>query len=175
MNTEELILKKIFELLNKSSNYAVLRNFQDIPQKKSRDIDIIIKRNDFFEIRNSLISTLYTYGYQILMYYKGGEMHSMIFASCKKEESHLVSFDFLFSIYVRDMVFFTADQILKSRQYNGILYHVRKDWEYLAKYTYNTILGVPYPNKYLDVKKEAERPKAYSAFYLSLESHFHNI
>ena len=60
MNTEELILKKIFELLNKSSNYAVLRNFQDIPQKKSRDIDIIIKRNDFFEIRKSLISTLYT-------------------------------------------------------------------------------------------------------------------
>ena len=156
MNTEELILRKIFELLNKSSNYAVLRNFQDIPQKRSRDIDIIIKRNDFFEIRNSLISTLYTYGYQILMYYKGGEMHSMIFASCKKEESHLVSFDFSFSIYVRDMVFFTADQILKSRQYNGILYHVRKDWEYLAKYTYNTILGVPYPNKYLDVKKEAE-------------------
>ena len=156
MNTEVHLLRRILELLNESSNYAILRNYQNIPKQISRDIDIIINRKDFFKIRRSMVSILNEHGYQMLMYYKGGEMHSVVFASYKECTTYILSFDFLFSIYVRDMVLFTADQVLKNREYNGVLYHVRKDWEYLAKYIYNTILGVPYPAKYLNIKKEAE-------------------
>ena len=170
MNTEEHLLRKIIELLNDSSNYAILRNYQNIPKQISRDIDIIIKRDDFFKIRKLLVSVLYEHGYQVLMYYKGGEMHSIIFASYKNEETFLLSFDFIFSIYVRDMILFTADQVLKSKQYNGLLYHVRKDWEYIAKYAYNTILGVPYPTKYFEIKKEAE-----SLYKKEIDEHLNSI
>ena len=170
MNTEEHLLRKIIELLNDSSNYAILRNYQNIPKQISRDIDIIIKRDDFFKIRKLLVSVLNEHGYQVLMYYKGGEMHSIIFTSSKNEETFLLSFDFIFSIYVRDMILFTADQVLKSKQYNGLLYHVRKDWEYIAKYAYNTILGVPYPAKYFEIKKEAE-----SLYKKEIDEHLNSI
>ena len=68
MNTEEHLLRKIIELLNDSSNYAILRNYQNIPKQISRDIDIIIKRDDFFKIRKLLVSVLNEHGYQVLMY-----------------------------------------------------------------------------------------------------------
>ena len=97
-------------------------------------------------------------------------MHSIIFTSSKNEETFLLSFDFIFSIYVRDMILFTADQVLKSKQYNGLLYHVRKDWEYIAKYAYNTILGVPYPAKYFEIKKEAE-----SLYKKEIDEHLNSI
>ena len=42
MKTEEHLLKRIIDFLNESSNYAILRNYQDIPKQTSRDIDIII-------------------------------------------------------------------------------------------------------------------------------------
>ena len=112
MKTEEHLLNRIIDFLNESSNYAILRNYQDIPKQTSRDIDIIIERTDFYSIRKPLVNILYEFGYQVLMYYKGGEMHSFVFASYKKGETFLLSFDFLFSIYVRDMVLFTADQVL---------------------------------------------------------------
>ena len=84
MKTEEHLLSRIIEFLNESSNYAILRNYQDIPKQTSRDIDIIIERKDFYRIRKSLVSVFYEHGYQVLMYYKGGEMHSLVFASYKK-------------------------------------------------------------------------------------------
>ena len=170
MKTEEHLLNRIIDFLNESSNYAILRNYQDIPKQTSRDIDIIIERTDFYSIRKPLVNILYEFGYHVLMYYKGGEMHSFVFASYKKGETFLLSFDFLFSIYVRDMVLFTADQVLKSRQFNGLLYHARKDWEYIAKYAYNTILCVPYPAKYADIKKEAE-----SLYKKEIDKHLNTI
>lgn len=85
MKTEEHLLKRIIDFLNESSNYAILRNYQDIPKQTSRDIDIIIERTDFYSIRKPLVNILYEFGYHVLMYYKGGEMHSFAFASYKKE------------------------------------------------------------------------------------------
>ena len=58
MSTIEHI-KQIIEFLNANADYAVLRNFEGLPEKnKSRDIDIIITRNSYKKIKRSLVELI---------------------------------------------------------------------------------------------------------------------
>lgn len=147
------VLKEIFILLNQTE-YAVLRNFEFLPEKISRDIDIIINRKDFESISRKIVTYFYENDFYLIQYYKGSEMHSMAFAS-KGEKTEILSFDFLFTVYAKNIVMFEADEVLKSRIFNGKIYHVRRDWEFLAKYVYNAILDQDYPTKYKNVQAEA--------------------
>lgn len=151
------VLTEIFKFLNNNAEYAVLRNFEGLPAKPTRDIDIIIERISFFKIRQSFVRLFEENGYKLLQYYKGSEMHSMCFGNIQGTECNLISFDFLFSIYAKNTVFYEAPVALKTRIFNGDLYHVRRDEEFLAKYIYNTFLGEPYPEKYAAIKKEENR------------------
>ena len=154
MKNVAYILVEVFQFLNKR-RYAVLRNYYSLPHASGRDIDIIIERRDFFIIRKSLAGLFFHNGFYLIQYYEGSEMHSMVFASSQLGKTDIISFDFLFSIYVRNLVLFEAKDLLETRIFNGEIFHVRKDWEFLAKYTYNTILKEDYPLKYEAVKAEA--------------------
>ena len=47
---------KFFILLNSKIDYVVLRNFEGLPERNdSRDIDIALKRSDYFDIKQSLL------------------------------------------------------------------------------------------------------------------------
>lgn len=144
MKNVAYILVEVFQFLNKR-RYAVLRNYDSLPHASGRDIDIIIERRDFFIIRKSLAGLFFHNGFYLIQYYEGSEMHSMVFASSQLGKTDIISFDFLFSIYVRNLVLFEAKDLLETRIFNGEIFHVRKDWEFLAKYTYNTILKEDYP------------------------------
>ena len=58
MNTSEF-LGAVFGFLNEATEYAVLRNFEGLPAKNtSRDIDIMIERKSYREIKPKLLSNL---------------------------------------------------------------------------------------------------------------------
>ena len=76
-------LFSVFELLNSSSNYAVLRNYEALPQAGGRDIDIIIDRSNFHAVKKQIVKLFINQGYKLWQYYKGGEMHSMVFVEAK--------------------------------------------------------------------------------------------
>lgn len=147
-------LVSAFQLLNSTANYAVLRNYDSLPDSLGRDIDIIIERKDFIIIKAQLVEMFILNGYKLLQLYKGSEMHSFIFVE-NKYPYKLISFDFLFSIYVKDVILLTSEQVLKTREFNGKIFHVRKDMEFLSKYLYNLILKYPYPEKYKHIKEIA--------------------
>lgn len=147
-------LLSVFKLLNSSTKYAVLRNFESLPHQAGRDIDIIIEREDFKKVRNRIVDIFSQHGFYLFQFYKGSEMHSMIFAG-NQVPFRMISFDFLFSIYVKDTILLTSRDVLQNRLFNGDIYHVRKDMEYLAKYMYNKILKTPYPAKYRNIEEEA--------------------
>lgn len=147
-------LVQVFQLLNSSANYAVLRNYESLPQSYGRDIDIIICRNDFKNIRNQIVEIFSRSGHKLFQYYKGSEMHSMVFAETKAPYN-LISFDFLFSIYIKDVILLTSKDVLNTKVFNGKIYHVRRDMEYLSKFIYNKILKTTYPEKYKHIEKEA--------------------
>ena len=147
-------LIKIFQLLNASAEYAVLRNYESLPYTMGRDIDLIINRKDFQLIKNQITIIFFQHGYNLFQYYKGSEMYSMVFVETK-QPYNFISFDFLFSIYVKDIILLTSEEVLKTKVFNGEIYHVRKDMEYLTKYIYNIILKTPYPEKYKHIEQEA--------------------
>lgn len=151
------LLPEIFNLLNKNCNYAVLRNYEQLPHTPSRDIDIIIKRGDFNKVKTQLADIATKCGFSLFQYYNGSEMNSLVFSSVKNGVISFVSFDFLFSIYVRDIILMTASECLSDREFNGHIYHVRADKEFLSKYLYNKLLNEPYPAKYAAIKEKALR------------------
>lgn len=156
MNIKEykLPIVEIFEYLNDNARYAVLRNYEFLPEKTSRDIDIIIERKDFFKNRKHIVSIFNKAGYRLFQYYKGSEMYSMVFASVD-DKINLISFDFLFSIHVRNLNLISCEEVLKTSLFNGKIYHVRRDMEFLAKYVYNLMLNAEYPSKYESIRIEA--------------------
>lgn len=149
------MLPQIFALLNSDCNYAVLRNYENLPQTPSRDIDIIITRDDFKRIKSRIVDIAFENRFHLFQFYKGSEMFSMVFSCVERGKLSFISFDFLFSIYVRDIVLLTAEECLSDREFNGKLYHVRADKEFLSKFLYNKLLLEPYPEKYAAVRKKA--------------------
>ena len=147
-------LQTIFNFLNRDAQYAVLRNYEKLPFASGRDIDIIIDRKNYKAIKKQFIEFFIQNNYKFLQYYKGSEMHSMVFVETRPPYN-LISFDFLFSIYVKDTVLLTSEDVLKTRIFNGKIYHVRKDMEYLSKFIYNKILKTSYPEKYRHIEEEA--------------------
>ena len=168
MNTSNF-LKIIFDYLNEHIQYAVLRNYENLPQKPSRDIDLIVNKSSFLNKKDNFIRLFLNNGYCLLQKYEGSEMTTLVFASYDKG-LHVISFDFLFSIYVRNLVLLKSQEVLSTRIFNGKLYHVRKDMEFLSKYMYNLILGESYPQKYNHIKQEA-----YTSYRKEIYSHLRRL
>ena len=60
-------ITNIIGLLNNKADYAVLRNYEGLPNhNKSRDIDIIITRKGYNDIKNELVDLIDRSGWKII-------------------------------------------------------------------------------------------------------------
>lgn len=146
-------LEAVFNYLNKNCQYAVLRNYENLPQAVSRDIDIIIQRSHLQNAIRDLNTIAEDNDFRLIQMYKGSEMNTFVWANIHSLE--IISFDFLFSIYVRGLVILSADEALKHVLFNAKVYHADVALEFFAKWIYNRLLGEPYPEKYAKVKNLA--------------------
>ena len=67
--TENIIkhINDIIDLLNKEAHYAVLRNFEGLPDNNnSRDIDIIITRDSYKKVKEKLVTLIDSSGWKIV-------------------------------------------------------------------------------------------------------------
>ncbi len=147
-------LSDVFSLLNGNTNYAVLRNYEDLPLNPGRDIDIIIDCKDFNRVKNQFLSLISSYGYKVVLYDNRQFMSFFAIGRVPESGVELLSFDFLYSIHLKDFVYLSITDILENRIFNGRIYHVSKPYEFLSKYIYHCILGVEYPSKYRDIYDE---------------------
>lgn len=146
MTKLQIVTAQIFDLLNEGVNYAVLRNFEDLPLENSgRDIDILVDRSSFNDIRCKLISCFEEYGVKIVSYYRV-ERESFTLAINEADNIALLQLDFLFNCEVKGLLLIEAPIMLKSRIFNGKIYHVSEEHEFLAKYLYNKLLNESYPH-----------------------------
>ena len=62
-------ISEVIGLLNEKADYAVLRNFEELPDKnKSRDIDIIITQRSYRAVKDELVRLIDSTGWRILTY-----------------------------------------------------------------------------------------------------------
>ena len=150
MNSQEVFLTELFNYLNKNTAYAVLRNYDGLPShNKSRDIDIVIEKCQYRKIRRGLVSLIERLGWRVVTYLYSDRLITWVCGNLDNDgKTELVQLDFFYHTSVYGVKLLSAKEALKDRKFNGILYHVNIECEFLDKYLYDRAVGATYPEKY---------------------------
>ena len=144
---------RVFGLLNERAEYAVLRNYEGLPERnESRDIDIIITRRGFRSIKRELVDTLCQEGWRIVTYLNSDRLITFVCAKNVGNETEIVQWDFFLDTSVWGVELMSAEEFVEHRVWNGFLYHVDIVGEFLDKYLYNRAVGAAYPAKYDSIR-----------------------
>ena len=150
-------ISQIIGLLNDQADYAVLRNFEGLPDKNtSRDIDIIITRESLKRVKPSLVKMIDESGWKIITYLNSDRLVTFVCAKNKTGSTEMVQWDFFINTSVFGILLMDATEFLAYKKFNGFLYYVGVDGQFLDKYLYNRAVGSPYPEKYYQTREEAE-------------------
>lgn len=150
-------ISDIIGLLNKEGNYAVLRNFEGLPDKNnSRDIDIIITRDSYKRVKDLLVTLIDNSGWKIITYLHSDRLISYVCATTTEEQNDIIQWDFFFDTSVWGIQLMSAEEFLANKKFNGFLYYIDTDGQFLDKYLYNRTVGSKYPEKYRATRDAAE-------------------
>lgn len=150
-------ISDIIGLLNKEANYAVLRNFEGLPDKNnSRDIDIIITRDSYKKVKDLLVTLIDNSGWKIITYLHSDRLISYVCATTTEEHTDIIQWDFFFDTSVWGIQLMGAEEFLANKEFNGFLYYIDTDGQFLDKYLYNRAVGSKYPEKYRTTRDAAE-------------------
>lgn len=158
MRTSAEFLTTFFNFLNQNGEYAVLRNFEGLPaHNNSRDIDIVIEPSTYRRLKSVLIELIEKEGWKIVTYLNSDRLITWVCACVDSDSrTEIVQFDFFFHTSIFGITLLKAKDFLKSRQFNGAIYHVDKESEFLDKYMYDRAVGVAYPEKYRKTREAVE-------------------
>lgn len=155
MDTKNAFISKFFDLLNKDSKYAVLRSFEKLPDNfDSHDIDILVDKSEFKNLKTKLYVLLKQEGYKVLMVNENERFNTLIIAKTIGTELKYLYLDFFFNFSLYGVGLVEAGGILDKRIFNGKIYHVSKMYEYLEKYLNCKLLNKHYPKKYKKIEEE---------------------
>lgn len=158
MSTSSQLKSKLFEFLNTASTYAVLRNYEGLPLiNKSRDIDILIEKNEFFNIENEIIKLIEDFEFKILTLYKSEKTVTYVCAKASNGIVDLVQLDFFFNTSLFGVILLDTSEMIITRLFNGAVYHVSKEYEFLDKYIQLKFFNKSYPKKYGALRNEMEK------------------
>ena len=151
-------IAQVIGLLNERADYAVLRNFEELPHgNASRDIDIIITRDSLRRVRHDLIELIDTTGWKIITYLNSDRLITYVTARNNGDTTEIVQWDFFVDTSVFGIELMSAAEFLKGKKFNGFLWHVDEDARFLDKYLYNRVVGAQYPAKYASTRRVAEK------------------
>ena len=152
---------KIISFLNDSTDYAVMRNFEGLPDSNSaRDIDIIIRNGDLKRIKVPLVNLIDELGWKIINYLNSDRLFTLVCARNDGDETSIMQWDFFVDTSVFGIQLMNADEFLADREFNGFLWHLKTDSQFLDKYLYDRAVGAEYPEKYRAVREAAESSEA---------------
>lgn len=150
-------ITNIIGLLNTKADYAVLRNFEGLPNHNtSRDIDIIITKKSYKKIKNELVNLIDRSGWKIVTYLYSDRLITYVCAYQAGEKTEIVQWDFFVNTSVFGILLMDAGEFLVYKKFNGFLYYVDVECQFLDKYLYNRVVGSQYPEKYRAIREKAE-------------------
>ncbi|MDB4225826.1 hypothetical protein N9800_01065 [bacterium] len=145
----------IFEFLNTTANYAVLRNYEGLPlNNSSRDIDILLEKKEFLKIERKIVNLITASKFKVTTLYRSEKIITYVCAKAVNGEVDLVQFDFFFNTSLFGVLLLDVNDVLNARLFNGAIYHLSKEYEFLDKYLQLKFLNKPYPEKYKVLEAE---------------------
>lgn len=150
-------VSNVISFLNANTEYAVMRNFEGLPNSNSaRDIDIIIRKADLLRIKIPLVNLINSLGWQIINYLNSDRLFTLVCARNDDNETSIMQWDFFVDTSVFGIQLMTADEFLADKEFNGFLWHLKTDTQFLDKYLYDRAVGAAYPEKYRATRESAE-------------------
>lgn len=150
-------ISQIIGFLNTHVEYAVLRNYEGLPDKNtSRDIDLIITRKGYRAIKSQLVQLIDESGWKIITYLNSDRLITYVCAIQTENTTELIQWDFFMNTSVFGILLMDAREFLAKKKFNGFLYYVDIDCQFLDKYLYNRAVGSVYPEKYKETRNKAE-------------------
>lgn len=150
-------ISNVIGFLNEKADYAVLRNFEGLPDNnKSRDIDIIITKGSYRKIKRELVNLIDKSGWKIITYLYSDRLITYVCARQDGDETEIVQWDFFINTSVFGILLMDADEFLVNRKFNSFLYYVDVECQFLDKYLYNRAVSCQYPEKYRETRIKAE-------------------
>jgi len=146
-------LYNLFELLNQNCCYAVLRNYEDLPEKcSSRDIDLLIPRRDLRRLKKQLREFAGQCGGRIFYTHEDNQFLTVVLMD---SDYRIFQLDFQHNFAWLGIDLLDETTVLSKRVFNGKVYHLPPDLTFLPKYLYSRILGAGYPEKYANIRRAA--------------------
>jgi len=143
------LISRVLTFLNERADYALLRNFEGLPDRNdSRDIDIIISRESLSDIKRDFLRLVDASGWKVVSYLRSDRLTTFVCAKCDTSAVEMVQWDFFVNTSVWGIELMSAGDYLRNRLFNGVLYYVGNEYQFLDKYLYNSAVGNPYPEKY---------------------------
>lgn len=153
MNKSSELINKVLQYLNTNVEYALLRNYEGLPDNnRSRDIDIIISNSELLKHKKAILDIIIDSNWKIFTYLDNSRLVTYVCGLIDGDSVELVQWDFFTHTSIHGVYLMEAKELLKNRSFNGSLYHVSKEDEFLDKYLYNRSVGAKYPEKYLSVR-----------------------
>lgn len=147
----------IIGFLNEQAEYAVLRNYEGLPDRnESRDIDIIITKASLRKVLKPLVKLIDESGWKVVTYLDSDRLTTLVCGKCDETGTQLVQWDFFVNTSVWGLELMSAEEFLERRQWNGFLWYVGVECQFLDKYLYNRAVGATYPEKYKAIREVAE-------------------
>lgn len=151
------LIEKVIGFLNENAEYAVMRNFEGLPHSNAaRDIDIIIRKQDFKRIRRQLVELICHSGWKIITYLNSDRLITFVCARNDGNSTSIMQWDFFVDTSVFGILLMNADEFLSDKEFNGFLWHLKTDSQFLDKYLYDRAVGTQYPEKYRSTRIAAE-------------------
>lgn len=148
-------LKSLLDTLNSKYNYAILRGYEELPNNfSSHDIDILVDKKEFKQLKKDIYKILNEFNYQILMVNTNDRFVTFIVGQQIGKNLEYLYLDFFFNYSLYGIHLIDTKEVLEKRVFNGKVYHVNKVYEFLEKYLNTTLLNKKYPLKYGNLLKE---------------------
>ena len=155
---------KFFILLNSKIDYVVLRNFEGLPERNdSRDIDIALKRSDYFDIKQSLLELVENEKWHIITYLNSDRLVTWVLGKIDNATTELIQLDFFFNTSVFGIELMSSEELINNRESNGKIFYPDISIQFLDKYLYDRAVGAEYPEKYHSTRSSAENSPAVRA------------
>lgn len=148
-------LKSLLHLLNTNYNYAILRSYEELPDNfSSHDIDILVDKREFAQLKNDIYQILTKLNYKLLMVNTNDRFVTLIIAKQFGDKLEHLYLDFFFNYSLYGVHLINAQEVLEKRIFNKKVYHVNKPYEFLEKFLNTTLLNKDYPAKYNNLLNE---------------------
>ena len=149
-----VVVADVVKSLNENVNYAILRNHEGLPyENSSRDIDILIERKSLDEVKDLIVKEMNLNGFSIVSYFDSERMCTFICGKIGNTGCELVQFDFFFHTSAYGIILQDAPFLLQHRLFDGKVYFLPLELEFLDKYLYLKFIGSKYPSKYEHIEQ----------------------